>query len=788
MFQIDENTGALLHRRRKANKRDGEAAPGQEGAGAALERQKREGGSAPVDRLDSPQAQAVWRRLLATYRYELERQAENRREMAADEDMYDHIQWTPEEIAVLEERGQVPLVFNLIQTTINWVLGSQRRAAIDYKVLPRRPEGLKPAQRKDELLRHLRDENDSELQTALAYAEAVKAGIGWLETGEGDPADGPVVFDRYESWRNMLWDSRSKHYDLSDARYVCRVKWLDLDMATALWPKRAGLIQLSTEHRVMAAGMNDYGDEAMDYVEEDLNLGAEVTAAGEAIRNRIRCIEMWFRQPMTVPVMSGGDFSRELFDPWSEGHWADLQSGRATLVERPREVVHVAIMTERGLLDLRQSPYRHNNFPFTPVWGYRRGRDGLPYGMIRGLRDIQRDLNKRASKALHYLNTTQVVVEEGAVEDIEELRNEAGRPDSVIVHRQGRNAPQINSNANLADAHINLMSMDAQMIQQVGGVTDENLGRRTNASSGKAITARQEQGALATSMFSDNLRSALRKHGEKKLVNIEQFYTEQQQFRITNTRGNPEYVAINDGMPDNAIAMFKADYVLAEEDWRATSRQAQAEQLIELMGQLAATAPQIVIQTLDLVIEATDLPKRDEIVKRIRQITGVADPDEDPSNPSPETVAQQQQAAEQAEMAKRMAEAEIAEKEGKAAKEAAHAEKIKTDAMRGQLGLRSDNLAQIKAAIEAAISLAGAPGVAAAVDGMMQMATDEAYRMGMIAAGAAGGAAQPMPEPVPQPDMANPMPEMPPEQMPPEAGMIPQGSMPPEMAAQMGVM
>ncbi|MBW7057575.1 hypothetical protein KY389_12865 [Paracoccus bogoriensis] len=54
-----------------------------------------------------------------------------------------------------------------------------------------------------------------------------------------------------------------------------------------------------------------------------------------------------------------------------------------------------------------------------------------------------------------------------------------------------------------------------------------------------------------------------------------------------------------------------------------------------MAGQQVTTAPQIVIQTLDLTVEALDVPKRDEIVKRIRQITGAADPDEDPNNPSP---------------------------------------------------------------------------------------------------------------------------------------------------------
>ena len=61
-----------------------------------------------VSKLDSPEAVELWKRLLATYRYELERQAQNRYEMAVDEDFYDHIQWSLEEVAELEARGHRP--------------------------------------------------------------------------------------------------------------------------------------------------------------------------------------------------------------------------------------------------------------------------------------------------------------------------------------------------------------------------------------------------------------------------------------------------------------------------------------------------------------------------------------------------------------------------------------------------------------------------------------------------------------------------------------------------------
>lgn len=681
-----------------------------------------QGGGTKQHPLDSQQAIDIHAKLMGHYSRELERQAENRVEMAIDEDFYDHIQWSEEELAELNARAQAPLVFNLIQTSVNWLLGSQRRATMDYKILPRKKDGQGAADRKSELMRYLRDENRSEYEYSRAFASGVKAGVGWLETGQGNPEDGTIVYDRAESWRNIVWDSLATRPDLSDGRYQFRTKWLDLDIAKALIATgRDGILDHAASE--VSYGLDDMdgaGDEPMDSIETAHFDGATqvggLSGRFDTGRARVRVIEAWFKRiDPKAKVVRGGQFNGQLFDEWSEGHVNDINQGLSTLVSRPREVIWVALLTEGGMLDLRKSPYRHNRFPFTPVWGYRRERDGMPYGIIRGMRDINRDLNKRASKALHLLSSTRVTVEEGAVDDIEELREEAGRPDAVIVHKPGRPAPTFSTDTNLAAAQVDLMSRDAQMIQQISGVTDENLGRKTNATSGKAIIARQDQGSMSTSLFFDNLRFARAVHGEKLICNIEQFFSDQDEFRIIDQRGNPQFVTINDGSAENAIAAFRADFIITEEDWRASARQAQSAELLDLASKLAPVAPQLVLSIMDLIVEAMDVPKRDELVKRIRQITGATDPDADPNNPDEATMAKQQASDEQVRMQVRAMMAEIMEKEAKARKVAAEAAKIEGN-------VATDQISMLKNAMEAAVAIAGAPAVAAAADQILGQA------------------------------------------------------------------
>lgn len=713
-----------------------------------------------VAMLDSALSMQLHGTMLGHFVHELDRQAENRLEMAMDEDFYDHIQYTEEELATLAARGQAPVVYNLIQTTVNWVLGSQRRSQMDYRILPRKKVGLDSAERKTQLMKHVSDENLSEYEWSDAFRDAVRAGVGWMETGQGRP-DEAIVFDRNESWRSMLWDTTSRRYDLQDSRYLFRAKWLDLDVAASLWPQRQGIIASAAQASTTGFYADDtLGDEVMDSIEMEHfhTIGGLGRMTNGAARERVRVVEAWFKRPVPeIPVLKGGQFNGELFDEWSPGHWNEVNSGSATLALRPKEVIFVALMTETGLLDLRRSPYRHNRYPFTPLWGNRRARDGMPYGLIRGLRDMQRSFNKRTAKALHHMSATRVTVEEGAVEDIDVLRDEAARPDAVIVHKAGHPAPQIESDLNMATTHLEFASRDAELIQAVGGVTDENLGRKTNATSGKAIVARQDQGALATSTFFDNLRRSRMIHGEKQLVNIEQFYTDEDELRITDTRGNPDYVPINDGDPKNAIALHKADFIITEDEWRASVRQAQADQLLDLGGKLAATAPDLVVGILDLIVEALDVPKRDEMVKRIRQLTNQDDPDADPNKPDPEMLARKQAAQEEAAMQRRGMEAEISEKEAKSRKTLA-------EALRAEGQISGDAVATMRAAFDAAIQIAGAPAVAAAADRVLSEAMAAARSLEQRPAPAPAPAQPPAQPPAPAADpmMADAMGAQPP--------------------------
>lgn len=662
------------------------------------------------DPLDAPDMVEAHKKLLGYYVREMDIQAENRRQMAVDEDFYDGMQWSETDAAALEERGQKPIVYNVISASVDWVTGSEKRARSDFKVLPRRKKDGKPAERKTQLIKYLADANRTPFHVSRAFEDAVRAGIGWIDDGAQSDTEDEPIYARYESWRNVFFDSAATEMDLSDGRYIGRTKWIDLDIAVAMFPQRVETLRRSVEQNSGAGGVfSMYGDDAMDARELAQEISPHTTI-GESTpgdRPRVRLIEIWFRAPKTVTRIAGGVFSGEVYDAYSPGHKEAIETGEAEHREKIDMRMHVAIFTASGLLYFGESPYRHNKFPLTPIWGYKRGRDGLPYGMIRRLRDIQEDINKRASKALYILSTNKMIVEEGAAEDMRELVEEAQRPDGVLVVKPGRiGSVQMNIERDLPQYHLELMSRSIAMVQQASGVTDELLGRRTNAASGIAIQRRQDQGTMATSSLFDNLRFAQQVRGEKILSLVEQFVTDEKAFRITNMRGTPEYVTVNDGLPENDIARSKADFVISEADWRASIRQAAVDELLEVMGKLAPVAPQLVMVMLDLVVESMDIPNREELVRRLRQVTGQQDPDSE--EPSPEMQAHQQAQAVAQKLQAEMAMAQLAKLKADADRIAAQADKIRADLV----GTNVTAQQQALAAASTAITMPGALDIA----------------------------------------------------------------------------
>lgn len=573
-------------------------------------------------------------RLITWFQQELRWQSVNRFQQAIDEDYYDSDPFTVEEKAVLRSRGQAAVVYNETKSTVDWLIGTERRTRTDFTIHAREESQAAEddAQTKTKLLKYLHDVNRTEFERSNVADDVFKAGIGWLELGISEDPDDEPLYMRAESWRNMLYDSLGERRDTTDWRYIFRFRMVDLDMAVAYFPKKEAALRAAAVASDSDSYLEWWNGTAMSDIGQASPMpGKYVMYDSDAwssnLRERVLLIECWYVEPTVESTNMG-----------------------PAVVDRVRRKMRVAIMTEKDIIVDQPSPYKHNRFPFVPYWCYRRKRDGAPYGAIRAIRGPQDALNKRMSKIQHILSQSQLIAEASAFDDAimtaEEAREELSAPDGlVLLANGGLQKIKADQKNDVAEAHVRLIEADTAIIRNAAGVTNENLGRDTNATSGIAVQKKQDQGSVVTAEIFDNLLLARQLEGEICLSLIEQYYNQQKVFAITGERAKREYVSINQpdpvtGMVLNDITARKCQFTIGERNWKQTLQQAAAESMMELLQQLAPTSPELVTSLLDVAVELFDLPNKTLILQRIRSVTGMTDPNE---RPTPEEEAKRQE-------------------------------------------------------------------------------------------------------------------------------------------------
>jgi hypothetical protein len=668
------------------------------------------------------------------------RQADFRRESMADHEFYDGPgQWTQEEKATLAKRSQVPITFNQVKPTVDWVLGTEKKIRVDYRVLPRGEEDAKSAEMKTKLFKYVSDANNAGFKRSKSFADAVLAGVGWIDHGiNADPDNEPLVVS-YEDWRYVWWDTLAVEDDLSDARYIFRGKWVDEDVACAMFPDRADVIHASVISGERGFGYEMFSEMLDPAFDPKMTGGVGYGSMGVSPqytgffgyigtqtavepRDRVFLVECQYRTPATKKILRGkelGTLQGVTYNDQLPEHQELLERGIGQPVESTVMEMRQMVFTGDSVLQDGESPYRHKRFSLVPIWGFKRKKDGTPYGIVRNLRDPQKDLNKRRSKALYLLSANRVIADDDAIKDTDQswddIVQEANRPDGLIkMNPKSQRGIEIQNENNLAKEHVALMEQDEKYIQSASGVTDELMGRDTNAVSGKAIRARQEQGGVVTTAFFDNNRLAFKLSGEIILSMIEQLYTQEKKIRITGGENGktPEFLEINKYNPETKeiigdITASQADFVISEQDYSATIREAMFESMTEIVKTMQ---PEASIQILDLVFELSDLPGKEKFVDRLRSLTGQRGTD---AEPTPEEAAADQAkadaAAQAAEAQNQILQMQLAAEQAKVKKLEQEAQliaaKIKTESVNQQVSAAGVDYDKEKLRMEKASTL-----------------------------------------------------------------------------------
>ena len=571
-------------------------------------------------------------------------------------DYYDGNQLDQETLDLYAERGQAPLIENLIKPMIDVVLGMEAKTRTDWKVRPgdESDEDMTEDVADALSVRLHRAEVESRADRACsdAYAPQIKVGLGFVEVSrESDPFK-PQYRVKAVHRRELWWDWHAQEPDLSDARYMIRRKWYDADVVKAAFPQHKDVI-----NRLMG------GVSSMDVLlngSTGLNRALDVLR-GSSIeqyeymnvqRKRVCVYEIWFKKMESGHTMRLPNGRVVEFDRSNPKHCDAVMSGM--LEVKPAMFLKMRCAYTIGAFKLYEgpTPYRHQHYPYVPFFGFREDRTSVPYGLIRQKKSPQDEVNARKSKMYHLLNSRRVVADGDAVKDHNKAAQEVARPDAYIMLNENRKPSskfEVQDGGQLAQQQFQVMQ-DAK--HAITGDFQTLMGQTGAVTAGSAINSLLEQSSSMLGEINDNYRFSRRMVGELLLELVKEDL-EGKQMRVKIEDGIDERVIeLNvpgtdpeTGQPTIINDVSKANVVVALDDVQqsATFRQQQYSQLVELTKSLP---PQVQGLIVDFVIEASDQPNKKKMADRIRKATGIQD-DSGQNSPQAQQAAAQIQQQEQ---------------------------------------------------------------------------------------------------------------------------------------------
>lgn len=431
---------------------------------------------------------------------------DDRDESIISRNFFDGIQWTDEEIDVLNDREQPVLTTNLIKPKIAFIHGSQVSNPVTYKGLPRSYNGM--------------HDMDAQVATDALHAAADLAGLKRARRGvafnvnvegyggaclyvdEFENAQPDIRIDHVD-WDRLYYDPRSREPDFSDAQYLGIIVWMHREEAEEEFINED--MDQKTKDRIMGVLSASY---------------ARDQTHGDATQDAPR---RW----------RDGDDRVQFFETYRkiEGEWTKAVWSWGGFIYEPEAVGGIDEDGRWGFVD-------DNGETFCPLilasaWV---DRENARYGIVKDLISPQEEVNKRKSKALHLIHNKFVMSEVGAIQNPDEFAAELTKPDGnaqVLPGRLKDGSVVVQDNAPMAQGQFQMLDHAVNAVNAIGPHA-ALVAADQRAQSGAALTARQQAGAMEIKSVNDNLDDWTLRVGKALWYLIRVYWTDEMWVRVTD--------------------------------------------------------------------------------------------------------------------------------------------------------------------------------------------------------------------------------------------------------------
>jgi len=479
---------------------------------------------------------------------------------------YDGNQWTEEELRILRERKQPPVVYNRIKPIVNTIISLQKgnRADISFKPYDMSDHDYMVAQFYTTIGKH-----DNRI-AKYAYYES-RAFKDYVITGRGaiqayyDEEKERLAYD-YIDFRDFYVDPSSKMDSLEDADHVHIATYIDeIDLKLL------------------------YGADVDDVTSSNSGFDeSELPAIEAGVADKVRLVQSWVR----VPVR-------------------DEKTGMF------RNEYDCFIWIDGKILKHYVNPYpTMGRYPVIQMTLYR-DLDNHPYGIVKELIDPQRVLNHTRSKAAFVLNTRKFVYREGAFDGSErDLAEKLNQPNSLVALEDGANdIADITPKQDLQPL-LAMMEQSQAQIPDIAGVGEEVSAMADKTLSGRAIALRQQSGLTRLTEVFDGLMRFREAVGRCMLSIIRDYYSYGRVARLIAQGGDEEAKQIDVGKVWDLVnkdTVTEFDIVTGTDPVTLTQQTEAYQNLLQIF----ALNPQAV--PVEALVQFSNMSNKHEILQVMQQ-------------------------------------------------------------------------------------------------------------------------------------------------------------------------